>query len=143
MVSTIPSSQIFLIFFMNSLTTTSRRKTQRKREKNCSAKHSSDTVGEQVFSTASTVICFDASAEERCSIYILTTHWKEKQMTETTGNTVLMKCEYCGYEEYLPLSDLLLLRELQPFDPEDHVLCPFCLHDMYRKDSHHFTNQDK
>lgn len=51
-------------------------------------------------------------------------------MTETTGNTVLMKCEYCGYEEYLPLNDLELLRELFPCDPEDHVLCPFCLHDM-------------
>ena len=63
-------------------------------------------------------------------------------MTENIDKNVLMKCEKCGYEEKVPLSDILLLRELSaPFE-EDHLLCPFCLNDMFRKDSHHFNNPD-
>jgi len=49
-----------------------------------------------------------------------------------------MKCVNCGYEELVPLSDLELLRDLPPISDEDHLLCPFCLHDMYRKDSPRF-----
>ena len=50
-----------------------------------------------------------------------------------------MKCENCGYEELVPLSELEELRALPPISDEDHILCPFCLHDMYRKDSSHFN----
>ncbi|MBE6109779.1 MAG: hypothetical protein E7194_05105 [Erysipelotrichaceae bacterium] len=60
-------------------------------------------------------------------------------MTEPTEKTVLMKCIKCGYTEEVPLSDLLQLRRIFHLNgpEEDTVLCPFCLHDMYRvnKDS--------
>ena len=58
-------------------------------------------------------------------------------MTETTEKSVLMKCVKCGYQEYLPEEDLRTLRDLYDMKPEDEdtVLCPFCLHDMYRVDS--------
>ncbi len=62
-------------------------------------------------------------------------------MTDNTDKNVLMKCENCGYEELVPLSDLEILRELPPFSDEDHLLCPLCLHDMYRKDSPRFSNK--
>ena len=52
-----------------------------------------------------------------------------------------MKCENCDYEELVPLSDLEILRELPPFSDEDHLLCPLCLHDMYRKDSPRFSER--
>ena len=60
-------------------------------------------------------------------------------MTDITDKNVLMKCENCGYEELVPLSELEELRALPPISDEDHILCPFCLHDMYRKDSSHFN----
>jgi hypothetical protein len=52
----------------------------------------------------------------------------------------LMKCIKCGYTENVPLEDLLTLRQLYHLktDEDDSVLCPFCLHDMYRIDSEHF-----
>ena len=58
-------------------------------------------------------------------------------MTETTEKSVLMKCVKCGYQESLPAEDLRTLRQLYNMKPEDEdtVLCPFCLHDMYRIDS--------
>lgn len=61
-------------------------------------------------------------------------------MTENTDNRVLMRCENCGYLEYVPETDLALLRDLsQDKDEEDHLLCPFCLNDMYRADSSRFS----
>ena len=62
-------------------------------------------------------------------------------MTENTDKNVLMRCVYCGYQEYLPENDLLLLREIYHLKPsdEDTVLCQFCLHDMYRTDSDRFN----
>jgi len=64
-------------------------------------------------------------------------------MTETTDNSVLMKCINYGHQEYLPEKDLLLLREVYNLKPEyeDTVLCRFCLHDMYRIDSDRFRKQ--
>ena len=61
-------------------------------------------------------------------------------MTGTTDNRVLMKCEKCGYQELVPLTDLELLRSVEKdlSNYEDRLLCPFCLHDMYRADSHRF-----
>ena len=61
-------------------------------------------------------------------------------MTENTEKNVLMKCEKCGYEEEVPQEDLDLHRYLDddPEHYEDHLLCPFCLSNMYRKDSYHF-----
>ena len=60
-------------------------------------------------------------------------------MTDNIEKNVLMKCEHCGYEEFVPLSDLEMLRLFsEPDDIEDHLLCPFCIHDMYRKDSSRF-----
>lgn len=60
-------------------------------------------------------------------------------MTDTTEKYALMKCENCGYEEKLPESELDSMRDFfNSYNEEDHVLCPFCLHDMYRKDSKHF-----
>ena len=57
-------------------------------------------------------------------------------MTEPTDKVVLMKCTKCGYVESVPLKDLILLREIEPIDDTgDHILCPFCLHDMYPIDS--------
>ena len=58
-------------------------------------------------------------------------------MIENKDRNVLMRCVYCGYQEYLPEKDLLLLREIYHLKPsdEDTVLCQFCLHDMYRSDS--------
>ncbi len=65
-------------------------------------------------------------------------------MTDNTEKTVLMKCERCGYEEEVPQKDLDLLRSVDkdPEHCEDHLLCPFCLSDMYRKDSYHFRNHN-
>ena len=40
-------------------------------------------------------------------------------MTENTDNTVLMKCEKCGYQEYVPEKELLMLREIYHMKPED------------------------
>ena len=60
------------------------------------------------------------------------------QMTDNIEKCVLMKCEKCGYEEKVLLSDIELHREFSSTDEEDHLLCPFCLNDMFRKDSHHF-----
>ncbi len=63
-------------------------------------------------------------------------------MIEIIDKTVLMKCETCGYEEEVPLADIELLREFSaPFE-EDHLLCPLCLNDMFKKDSRHFKNDD-
>ena len=59
-------------------------------------------------------------------------------MTDNIENSVLMKCEKCGFEEKVPQSDIDLLREFSLPDEEDHLLCPFCLNDMFRKDSYHF-----
>ncbi len=54
-----------------------------------------------------------------------------------------MKCENCGCEEEVPVSDLETLRLFaSPGDTEDHLLCPFCLHDMYRKDSCPFRHNN-
>ena len=69
------------------------------------------------------------------NMYQLTTHWRKRKMTEHIDKAVLMKCEGCQYEEYLPLEDYILLSKLEPLDPEVHMLCPFCLSDMYRADS--------
>ena len=71
-------------------------------------------------------------------MWILTIRLMGGLMTDNTDNNVLMKCVNCGYEELVPLSDLELLRDLPPISNEDHLLCPFCLHDMYRKDSPRF-----
>ncbi len=73
---------------------------------------------------------------------VLTIHLKEDTdtMTDTTEQFVLMKCEKCGYTENVPIHDILILRQLTtPDDTEDHLLCPFCLHDMYRIDSPRFN----
>ncbi len=60
-------------------------------------------------------------------------------MTDNTDKTVLMKCTKCGYEEDVPMKDILKLREIYNLDDsDDHVLCPFCLHDMYPIDSDRF-----
>lgn len=59
-------------------------------------------------------------------------------MTDTTGKRVLMKCEKCGYLEYISEEELKLISDLPPRDDEDHMLCPFCLNDMYREDSPRF-----
>lgn len=59
-------------------------------------------------------------------------------MTDTTGKRVLMKCEKCGYLEYISEEELQLISDLSPHDDEDHMLCPFCLNDMYREDSPRF-----
>ena len=34
--------------------------------------------------------------------------------------------------------ELQLISDLPPHDNEDHMLCPFCLNDMYREDSPRF-----
>ena len=47
-------------------------------------------------------------------------------MTDTTGKRVLMKCEKCGYLEYISEEELKLISDLPPHDDEDHMLCPFC-----------------
>ena len=63
-------------------------------------------------------------------------------MTDSTDNRVLMKCIKCGYEEMETEENLAFLRSLPPSNdsPEDdHMLCPFCLNDMYRKNSYHFN----
>ena len=71
------------------------------------------------------IICNEYNPLDRC------------QMVDNIEKSVLMKCENC--EELVPLSDLEILRSLStPDDIEDHLLCPFCIHDMYRKDSFHF-----
>ena len=49
-----------------------------------------------------------------------------------------MKCEKCGYLEYISEEELKLISDLPPHDDEDHMLCPFCLNDMYREDSPRF-----
>lgn len=59
-------------------------------------------------------------------------------MTDTTGKRVLMKCEKCGYLEYISEEELKLISDLPPHDDEDHMLCLFCLNDMYREDSPRF-----
>ena len=67
-------------------------------------------------------------------------------MTDITDKAVLMKCERCGYQEMAPIRDLELLRSVEEdlTDYEDHLLCPFCLSDMYRADSPRFNkNNDK
>lgn len=62
-------------------------------------------------------------------------------MTDTTEQFVLMKCEKWGYTENVPIHDILILRQLTtPDDTEDPLLCPFCLHDMYRIDSPRFKH---
>ena len=54
-----------------------------------------------------------------------------------------MRCERCGYKELVPLHDLEILRYLEDdlTDYEDHLLCPLCLHDMYRADSKRFARK--
>ena len=44
-----------------------------------------------------------------------------------------MKCEKCGYQEEVPLQDLIDLRDLKENekDKRDRILCPFCLNYMY------------
>mgnify|MGYP000478331214 CR=1 FL=1 len=78
-------------------------------------------------------------------------------MTDTTGKRVLMKCEKCGKNEatmyYKETVNGVtremhlcpecaqkenLISDLPPHDDEDHMLCPFCLNDMYREDSPRF-----
>lgn len=59
-------------------------------------------------------------------------------MTEHTDKAVLMKCEVCQYEELLPIEDYKLLSRIEHLDSEVHMLCPFCLSDMYRADSKRF-----
>ena len=67
---------------------------------------------------------------------ILITLYKEAQMTDTIEKTVLMKCECCGYQEEVPLQDLIDLRDLKENeeDKRDRVLCQFCLNYMYPVD---------
>ena len=62
-------------------------------------------------------------------------------MTDHTDNLVLMKCEKCNYLEKISEEELAILRRLPPLDDEDHMLCPFCLHDMYRIDSPRFIKK--
>ena len=47
-------------------------------------------------------------------------------MTGTTDNRVLMKCEKCGYQELVPLTDLELLRSVEKdlSNYEDRLLMP-------------------
>ena len=54
-------------------------------------------------------------------------------MAENIEETVLMKCEHCGYEEEVPLNTLELLKDLRSEDGVDKLLCPFCLYYMFRK----------
>jgi DNA-directed RNA polymerase subunit M/transcription elongation factor TFIIS len=55
-------------------------------------------------------------------------------MIEVTDNLVLMKCRKCGYEELVPQDDLDKIRVFTKVEPkDDHILCPFCLNDMFRK----------
>ena len=61
-------------------------------------------------------------------------------MCMDTYNRYVLLCD-CGNvatKKNPPLSDIELLREFSSTDEEDHLLCPFCLNDMFRKDSHHF-----
>ena len=62
-------------------------------------------------------------------------------MTERTDKTVLMKCEGCQNQEELPVEEYKLLSKIEPLEPEVHMLCPFCLSDMYRADSKRFRKQ--
>lgn len=55
-----------------------------------------------------------------------------------------MICEKCKYEEMETEANLAILRRLPPVheSPEDDtILCPFCLGNMYRKDSYHFKKR--
>ena len=75
------------------------------------------------------MICLNADVVILWTRLVLTIHLKEDTdtMTDTTEQFVLMKCEK--------------LRQLTtPDDTEDHLLCPFCLHDMYRIDSPRFKH---
>ena len=64
-------------------------------------------------------------------------------MTDNIDKTVLMKCATCGFEEKVPLKDIKLLREFYaPFE-EDHILCPLCINNMFRKDSRHFKKDEE
>lgn len=49
-----------------------------------------------------------------------------------------MKCEVCGYEEYVEEAELALLRHLPPATKEDKMVCPVCLNQMYRASSFRF-----
>ena len=71
-------------------------------------------------------------------------HCRELQMTETTDSRVLMICEKCKYEEMETEANLAILRRLPPVHEsleDDTMLCPFCLGNMYRKDSYHFKKR--
>lgn len=84
------------------------------------------------------MICLNADVVILWTRSVLTIHLKEDTdtMTDTTEQFVLMKCKKCGYAENVPIHDILILRQLStPDDTEDHLLCLFCLHDMYRIDS--------
>ena len=43
-------------------------------------------------------------------------------MTENIKETVLMKCEHCGYEEEIPLNTLELLKDLRSEDDADYYV---------------------
>ena len=62
-------------------------------------------------------------------------------MIENIEKTVLMKCEVCGYQEEVPIATLERLRDLPPVSDEYKILCPFCLNDMYKKESDHFKKK--
>ena len=66
-------------------------------------------------------------------MFIHITHYKELKMTDIIEKIVLMKCECCGYQEEVPLQDLIDLRDLKENekDKRDRILCPFCLNYMY------------
>ncbi len=84
------------------------------------------------------MICLNADVVILWTRSVLTIHLKEDTdtMTDTTEQFVLMKCKKCGYAENVPIHDILILRQLStPDDTKDHLLCLFCLHDMYRIDS--------
>ena len=89
------------------------------------------------------MICLNANVVILWTRSVLTIHLKEDidTMTDTTEQFVLMKCEKCAYTENVPIHDILILRQLStPDDTEDHLLCLFCLHDMYRIDSPRFKH---
>ena len=65
-------------------------------------------------------------------------------MTENTDGRVLMVCEICKHEEFETEENLAFLRKLPPAlesAEDDTMLCPFCLGNMYRKNSYHLIKK--
>lgn len=65
-------------------------------------------------------------------------------MAENNDNRVLMICENCKYEEFETEENLAFLRKLPPVHEsaeDDTMLCPFCLGNMYRKNSYHLNKK--